>query len=153
MPPHLSRTTSANPDFRFLVTQLDAELRDMYAELMDVYDHHNVIEQIDTVVIAYLNDEPVGCGCFRPYDDESAELKRMFVVKTARGKGISKLILTELENWARELGFKYTILETGTKNIDAHYLYSKSGYQVTPSYGPYADLTDSICMRKRTADL
>jgi len=147
-PPHLTHTTSTNPDFRFLVTQLDAELREMYAELMDTYDQHNLIEQIDTVVIAYLDDAPVGCGCFKVFDNEAVELKRMFVAKAGRGKGIGKLIINELEAWAVELGFKYTVLETGTKNFDAHQLYRKSGYEDIPRYGPYLDLEGSICMRK-----
>ena len=146
---HLSRTTSDNRHFRTLVNQLDAELRVMYADLMDTYDQHNIIEQIDTVVIAYMHDVPVGCGCFKPFDEEAVELKRMFVAKDARGKGISKLILAELETRAYELGFKYTLLETGSKNIDAQHLYRKSGYADIPKYGPYVDLPDSICMRKR----
>ncbi|MES2279124.1 MAG: GNAT family N-acetyltransferase [Bacteroidota bacterium] len=146
---HLIRTTSANPHFRTLVNQLDAELRVMYAELMDTYDQHNVIEQNDTVVIAYLDDQPVGCGCFKAFDDEAVELKRMFVHPDARGWGISKLILGGLETWARELGFTCTVLETGSKNIDAKHLYHKSGYADIPKYGPYVDLPDSICMRKQ----
>ncbi|GAB3936046.1 GNAT family N-acetyltransferase [Mucilaginibacter myungsuensis] len=144
----LHRITSANPDFRLLITQLDADLREMYADLMDSYDQHNIIEQIDTVVIAYHDDAPVGCGCFKAFDSESVELKRMFVARDARGKGISKLVLAELENWAAELGYRYTVLETGSKNIEAQALYRKSGYGVTPSYGPYVDLPDSVCMRK-----
>lgn len=147
--PLLSRTTSDNSHFCILVNQLDAELRAMYADLMDTYDQHNVIEQIGTVVIAYLDDAPVGCGCFKPFNGEAVELKRMFVAKDARGKGISKLILAELETWAYELGFNYTVLETGSKNIDAQHLYRKSGYMDIPKYGPYVDLPDSICMRKR----
>lgn len=147
-PAHILRTTSVNPHFRTLVTQLDAELRLMYADLMDTYDKHNIIEQNDTVVVAYLNDLPVGCGCFKRFDAGSAELKRMFVNPDARGMGISKLIINELEAWARELGFTQTILETGTKNFDAHQLYRKSGYVDIPRYGPYIDLESSICMGK-----
>lgn len=145
---YITRTTSANPHFRTLVSQLDAELRQMYADLMDTYDQHNIIEHNDTVVVAYLDDEPVGCGCFKPFDNETVELKRMFVHPDARGKGISKLIVNDLETWARELGFTRTVLETGTKNIDAHHLYRKSGYLIIPNYGPYIDLESSICMGK-----
>jgi len=144
----LKRTNSADSDFRFLVNQLDAELREMYADLMNTYDQHNVIELIDTVVIAYLNNQPVACGCFKPFDAGAVEIKRMFVAKDARGKGISKLILDGLENWAKELGFNYTVLETGTKNLAAMALYQKSGYVNIPNYGPYVNLPDSICFRK-----
>ena len=144
----LKRTNSNNPDFRTLVHQLDADLRDRNGEMMDIYDQHNVIEKIDTVVIAYLNDKPAGCGCFKPFDAQTVEVKRMFVQPAGRGNGISKKVLTELETWARELGFIYTVLETGAKQVEALSLYPKAGYQPIPKYGPYVDLPDSICFRK-----
>ncbi|QEC79218.1 GNAT family N-acetyltransferase [Mucilaginibacter ginsenosidivorax] len=144
----LARTTSTDPDFRILVNQLDADLRDRNGAMMDIYDQHNVIEKIDTVVIAYVDNQPAGCGCFKWYDDEAVEVKRMFVRPDARGKGISKMVLTELETWAHSLGYKYTVLETGEKQVEALSLYPKSGYAPIPKYGPYVDLPDSICFRK-----
>jgi GNAT superfamily N-acetyltransferase len=147
-PIHLTRTNSDNPDFRTLISELDADLRDRNGEMMDIYDQHNVIEKIDTVVIAYMNGEPAGCGCFKPFDSESAEIKRMFVRPNARGNGISTMVLQELENWGRELGYQYTVLETGTKQVEALGLYPKAGYILIPKYGPYVDLPDSICFRK-----
>ncbi len=145
---HLTRTTSSNPDFRSLITQLDADLRDRNGQMMDIYDQHNIIEQIDTVVVAYLNNKPAGCGCFKPYDAEAVEVKRMFVRPDARGNGISKKVLNELEAWARELDYNYTVLETGAKQVEALSLYPKSGYVSIPKYGPYINLPDSICFRK-----
>lgn len=145
---NLKRTTSADPDFRMLITELDADLRDRNGEVMDVYDEHNIIELIDTVVIAYLENVAVGCGCFKSYDAEAVEIKRMFVRPQGRGKGISRKILTVLEHWALDLGFQYTILETGSKQNEALGLYYKAGYIEIPKYGPYVDLPDSICFRK-----
>jgi putative acetyltransferase len=144
----LTRTTSNDPDFRKLVSQLDADLRDRNGDMMDIYDQHNVIEKNDTVVVAYLDDEPAGCGCFKPYDAGAVEVKRMFVRPDARGNGISKMVLSELETWAHSLGYKYTVLETGEKQVEALSLYPKSGYLPIPKYGPYVDLPDSICFRK-----
>jgi putative acetyltransferase len=131
-----------------LVTQLDTDLRIRNGDMMDIYDKHNVIEYNETVVIAYLNDEPAGCGCFKLFDSEAVEVKRMFVRLKARGNGISKLILSELENWARQLGFESTVLETGGKQAEALSLYPKMGYTSIPKYGPYVDLPDSICFKK-----
>ncbi|MDN3579699.1 GNAT family N-acetyltransferase [Mucilaginibacter flavus] len=145
---NLKRTNSDDLDFRNLVSQLDADLRERNGEMMDIYDQHNVIEKIDTVVIAYLNNQPAGCGCFKPFDAEAVEIKRMFVQPAARGNAISKKVLAELETWARELGFIYTVLETGAKQVEALSLYPKSGYVLIAKYGPYVDLPDSICFRK-----
>jgi len=144
----LKRTTSASPDFGTLIIALDADLRTKYGELMNLYDQHNIIEQIDTVIIAFLNGQPIGCGCFKPYDPETVEVKRMYVAPQARGKGMSKLILGGLEDWAKELNFPFIVLETGSKQIEAIGLYQKMGYIKTPPYGPYVDLPDSVCFRK-----
>jgi putative acetyltransferase len=145
----LKRTNSADPDFMGLVNKLDAELRLQYGVQMDTYDQHNIIEQNNTVVVAYLNNQPVGCGCFKQFDAEAVEVKRMFVDPSARGKHISRIVLTELEHWAHELGFKYTVLETGTKQLAAISLYQKSGYVLIPKYGPYVDMPYSVCYRKQ----
>ena len=147
-PYYLKHTNSTDPDFRFLIRMLDAELRVMYNELMDTYDQHNVIEQIDTVVIAYIDDTPIGCGCFKAFDKEAVEIKRMFVHPAVRRQGISKFILAGLEAWAKESNFTYTILETGTKNVEALKLYQNAGYVTIPKYEPYVNLPDSLCFRK-----
>lgn len=144
----LIRTNSDHAHFRKLVGELDADLRARNGDMMDIYDQHNIIEHNDTVVIAYLDDEPAGCGCFKLYDAESVEIKRMFVRSAARGYGISKQVLTELENWARELGFSSAVLETGSLQVEALALYNKAGYQSIPQYGVYVGLPDSVCFKK-----
>ena len=144
----LIRTNSDNAHFRKLVSELDADLRNRNGDIMDIYDQHNIIEHNDTVIIAYLNNEQAGCGCFKPYDADTVEIKRMFVRSAERGNGISKLVLTGLENWARELGFNYTVLETGSLQVEALALYNKAGYLPIPQYGPYVGLPDSVCFKK-----
>ena len=146
---NLKRTDSHDPDFQILIAELDVNLREIYDQLMDVYDEHNVIEELDTVVVAYVDDEPAGCGCFKHFNEDAAELKRMFVRKNFRGQGISGLILAELEAWAKEKNHIVTVLETGEKNIEALGLYRKSGYSPMPNYGPYVNLRSSFCFRKR----
>ena len=145
----LKRTNSSNPDFRHLITLLDVELNEHYGDLMQsTYDRYNHILDLDTVIVAYHNHIPVGCGCFKKYDDTSVELKRMFVKADERGQGIASSILRELELWAKEIGFTYSILETGDKQHEAIALYQKIGYVITSNYGQYSGMESSICMRK-----
>ena len=144
----IKRTNSSDADFRSLINQLDADLRERNGDIMDIYDGHNIIEQIDTVVIAYLDNQPAGCGCFKNYDNDSVEIKRMFVRHEARGNGISLTVLNELEVWAQSLGFGHTVLETGNKQTEALGLYKRAGYLNIPTYPPYVGLPDSICFRK-----
>ncbi len=144
----LKRTTSSNPDFRPLTILLDQELYEKYGDLQSEYERYNQIVDIDTVMIAYRDGIAVGCGCFKQLDDASAELKRMYVKKDERGHGIALAMLSELELWAMESGFAYSILETGTKQHEAIALYQKIGYTIIPNYGQYSGMESSICMRK-----
>ena len=72
----------------------------------------------------------------------------MFVSSDFRGKGVSKLILKELESWAIEKGYYKAILETGIHQKIAIGLYSKYGYGQTKNYGQYSNIQTSICMIK-----
>ncbi len=141
-------TNSLNEDFKSLISQLDDELNKRYGELQKEYDKHNIIEFNENVVIGYYENIPVACGCIKEYDAETVEIKRMFVNKDYRGRGISKAILNKLENIAFEKGYTKTILETGVKQLEAIGLYSKQGYKKIENYGQYAGMESSICMLK-----
>lgn len=68
--------------------------------------------------------------------------------RSTGGKGISKLVLRELEVWANELGYNFAVLETGIQYKAARTLYQTSGYRIIPNYGQYKDLEESVCMKK-----
>jgi len=143
------RVTSNNSDFQELIKLLDIELNSRYDIIQAQYDKFNKIENIDTAVVGYLDSKPRGCGCFKVFDKDTVEIKRMFVKADFRGKGISKLILAELENWAGELGFSKAILETGIKQPDAIKFYSKLGYQKIDNFGQYIGNSNSVCFTKK----
>ena len=144
----IKRTTSNDKDFQWLITQLDSELWGELLEDQATYDQYNKVLDLNTVVVIYVNDQPSASGCFKKYDADTVEIKRMFVVKEQRGKGLSKNILTALEDWAIESGFKYALLETSIHFIPATNLYKSSGYTVIPNYDQYKDLEESVCMKK-----
>lgn len=144
----LIRTDSNSNDFIDLTTQLDADLNQRYGDKQSEYSAFNVIQSVNTVIIAYIDTTPVGCGCFRKYDDHCAEIKRMFIKPENRGMGIAKKILNELEKWAFEMGFFKAILETGKSQPEAIGLYEKSGYTRIANYGQYIEMPNSICFGK-----
>lgn len=144
----IKRSQYTDNDFVFLISHLDNELNNRHDNQRTVYDKFNKVDAIQTVIIAQISDIPVGCGCFKQFDDNTVEIKRMFVEPAYRGKKISKLILNELEKWAKELGYSRSILETGIKLPEAIGLYKKSGYTRINNYGQYKDLPNSICFEK-----
>jgi len=144
----LKRTNSLDADFKALIKLLDQNLVEINGPIQAAYNQHNLIDFIETVVVAYDDDLPMGCGCFKKFDDQTIEIKRMYTRPIARGKGIASAILSELEAWALETGYTGAVLETGRKHHEAISLYHKSGYADTEKYGPYIDLPESVCMRK-----
>ncbi|MEI2737335.1 MAG: GNAT family N-acetyltransferase [Chitinophagaceae bacterium] len=144
----LKRTNSEDKDFHELVEKLNQDLQDRYGALQDYYSRFNAIKDLPTVVIAYNDGQPVGCGCFKKFDDASVEVKRMYVDNMQRGKGIGAAILEELEKWAGELMVGTIVLETGTSQPEAIHLYEKMGYTLIPNYGQYSGMETSICMMK-----
>ncbi len=149
----LKRTSSNDPGFQTLVVELDKDLTGRYEERQAIYDQYNKVPDLQTVVVAYEIDVPVGCGAFKAFDETSVEIKRMFVSVDQRGKGIASAILKELENWAAELGYPNAVLETGNKQHEAIALYQKLGYSIIENYGQYIGLDTSICMSKSLYDL
>lgn len=94
------------------------------------------------------NGTAVACGALKHFDDITAEIKRMYVMPEHRGKGISKLILKQLEAYAKELNYQRLVLETGLKQPEAISLYEKSGYKPLKCYGQHANDPESRCYKK-----
>ncbi|HEX4519921.1 MAG TPA: GNAT family N-acetyltransferase [Gaiellaceae bacterium] len=91
---------------------------------------------------------PVACGGIARYDDETAELRRMYVVPSARGRGLSRQLLTAIEDAARSLGYSRLRLETGFRQAAAIGLYRSAGFEPIDRYGPFADDERSLCFEK-----
>jgi GNAT superfamily N-acetyltransferase len=142
------RTDSAHPDFIPLVKLLDAELAILDGAEHAFYSQFNTINNIKNVVVAYENKIPVACGAIKEFDRNTAEIKRMYTTSGNRGKGIAAKVLSELEAWAKEQGYNRCILETGHKQPEAIALYRKCGYSITPNYGQYAGVENSVCFEK-----
>jgi GNAT superfamily N-acetyltransferase len=112
------------------------------------YDQYNKVPDIKTAAIISLNSEPVACGCFKEFDKDTIEIKRMYVNKQHRGKGLSKEVLKQLEAWAIETGYCFAVLETSIHFDTAKALYASNGYTIISNYPPYVGLKESVCMRK-----
>lgn len=144
----LKRTTSDHPDFIELVKKLDAHLTVVDGDEHDFYDQYNSIDVLKQVVLAYNQEEVLGCGAFKFFSDDTIEIKRMYTLPKSRGTGVASGIVKELESWAKEKGYTYCILETGIKMPDAIGLYIKLGYDQIPNYGQYTGKEMSKCFKK-----
>ena len=142
------RTNAKHKDFINLIKKLDAYLKITDQEEHDFYNQFNAIDVIKHVVIAYYKEQAIGCGAIKSFNEDALEVKRMYVLPEARGKGFAQKILLDLENWTKELGYKNCILETGKRQVDAVQFYHKCNYKVIPNYGQYANMENSVCFSK-----
>lgn len=139
----LIRTNSENKNFQNLVLELDKDLAKKNGDTNDFFAQYNKTDLIKNVVVA-LND----CGAMKEFDNSTMEIKRMYVTIEMRGKGVAVAVLNDLESWAKELGYKKCVLETGDKMLEAIGLYKKSGYKIIKNYGQYENIESSICFEK-----
>lgn len=147
----LIRTDSSHGDFKMLVTALDKDLAIRDGDDHAFFAQYNKIDHIKHVVVAYYDNEPVGCGAIKNYEENVMEVKRMYVSPEHRGKGIASFVLQELEQWAKEMNYTRCILETGEKQPEAIRLYGKNGYTRILNYGQYAEVASSVCFEKIVA--
>ena len=145
----LLKTNSSHPDFIKLVELLDAELAERDGDEHAFYHQFNRIDHLKHVILASEKGVFVGCGTIKELDNDSMEVKRMFVAKKARGRGVARIILTGLEKWAAELEIELCRLETGKRQPEAIALYESQGYKRIPNYGQYTGVENSICFEKR----
>jgi GNAT superfamily N-acetyltransferase len=144
---------------RTLIEDLWAELAIRYADdptapepkgESDDLELHQLEPPTGTFVVAYDDaGVAVGCGGVRRHAEGVGEIKRMWVPPVRRGQGVSRVLLTALEDAARDLGFRELVLETGVRQPEAIALYESAGYTVIPNYGFFADSPLSRCYAKR----
>jgi GNAT superfamily N-acetyltransferase len=99
-------------------------------------------------VVVYLKNKAVGCGAITKYDLVATEIKRMYVTPAHRGHQLGENILSELENWTKELGLSKCILFMGVHQPEAMKLYLRNNFSVIENYGKLKDIPDSICLAK-----
>lgn len=141
------RTNSQHIEFKKLVELLNAELAQRDGETHPL-SQFNDISQLKHVALAFKNQEIMGCGAISKYDAKAMEIKRMYVAPNARGQRIGERILSELENWSKELGSTKCLLFTGSKQPEANKLYKRNGYRLIKKYGKLKHIPDSFCYAK-----
>jgi DNA-binding MarR family transcriptional regulator/ribosomal protein S18 acetylase RimI-like enzyme len=140
--PENPRTPEAQYCLRAYATELGERLQGGYdpARSRQV-DAADMSPPRGVLLVASLRGQPVGCGALWLHADESAEVKRMWVAPAARGLGVGRRLITELETHARGHGVRVLRLDTNHALAEAIALYRSSGYYEIPRFNdePYAD--------------
>ena len=147
LPVQLAPVAWDDPDLQQLAVAQQAELRARYDGASEPGVPPSAAD-LSLVLLARDGAGAVlGCGALRQLGADTAELKRMYVVPAARGRGVSKVLLAALEDAARARGWTTLRLETGPRQPEAIALYSGAGYRPTGAFGAYdgdPDATGSL---------
>ena len=148
------RCSGTNEDFIENCQLLDMDLDRRVGRVIkrDKYKQYNQLDEIKEVVVVYIDGKAAGAGAIREYQygdiDNATELKRLFVRGEFQGKGIGTKLVLELIEWAKELGYRKLILETGELLQESCYVYRKVGFNKMDNYDPYVSMPESLCMMK-----
>ena len=155
----LIRRPYEHPDVVALTDEVQAHYRELYGGPGDesAVDAADFEPPTGHFLVGYLDGEAVAMGGWRRLGDRpglpsphTAEIKRMYVAPSDRGRGLSRIVLAELEASACAAGLDWLVLETGRPQTIAIGLYRASGYtdvDGTP-YGHYVGHPDAVHLGK-----
>ncbi len=139
------------PEALALLREAAVEAQQLYPELHDPnapWPTNPPTPSRGVYVVAFAEAQAVGMGAHRPLDEETTEVRRMYVSRSARRHGIARAILRHLEAHAQEQGFSRLVLETGNRQVPAMKLYESFGFRRTVPFGSYRDDPTSVCYEK-----
>jgi ribosomal protein S18 acetylase RimI-like enzyme len=142
---HIAVCPPADPHARYCIQSYFAELADRFEDGFDPVksisaDDSELTPPAGLLLIATLHADPVGCGALKFRDDGVAEIKRMWTAPSARGLGLGRRLLAELEAQASERKVRVLRLETNHSLDEAIHLYRSAGYREVAPFNdePYA---------------
>jgi GNAT superfamily N-acetyltransferase len=120
-------------DARWCIEQYFTEINQRFEAGFDpalstLPDARELTPPVGLFLIARLHNRPIGCGALIFHGDGPADIKRMWIASSARGIGLGRRLLHELEEQAREHGVSVVRLETNRALSEAISLYRRAGY-------------------------
>jgi DNA-binding MarR family transcriptional regulator/predicted GNAT family N-acyltransferase len=139
----VSVTDPRDPAARFCMAAYFAELSERFDAGFDPAlsisaDDAELTLPAGLLLLATLRGEAVGIGALKLHGDEPAEIRRMWVSKAARGLGLGRRLLADLEKCAVENGARIARLETNRTLDEAIGLYKSAGYREVAAFNDEA---------------
>jgi DNA-binding MarR family transcriptional regulator/GNAT superfamily N-acetyltransferase len=135
----------SSPDARQCLRAYVAELNARWEAGFDpsagvTAEPHELTPPAGCMLVAYLHGEPIACGAVKHLPGGPTDIKRMWVSPAARGFGLGRRMLDELEQLARDAGASVARLETNRVLTEAIALYTSVGYREVPAFNnePFA---------------
>ncbi len=141
-------TNEKDEGFIELCNELNNEYLSKLGDVALNYQEYNNLDDPHVVMLVQNWNKPIACASYRIFDENSIEIRRVYVKRRYRNKRIAYKLVKALEKLAIENNFKYSYIETGKDNIPAIRLYEKLGYGKIDNFGFFKDGDLCICMKK-----
>ncbi|MFC4639741.1 GNAT family N-acetyltransferase [Deinococcus hohokamensis] len=138
----------SDPRVAQLMNDQQRELRRLYNdtdERTEPFDPQTLAGEGSALLVVEESGQLLACGALKRLDDQSAEIKRMYTLPEARGRGLGRQVLDGLIEAGRQTGYARLVLETGDQQSDAVHLYESAGFRRIPNYGYYEGMEGSLC--------
>jgi putative acetyltransferase len=146
--PRLAPLDPTSPGAQALIAQSEALMTALYPSESNHFEPAaNLRPPHGAFWGAWLGDQLVGCGGVKHHDGYG-EIKRLFVLDSARGRGVARQLMAQLEAGLAERGVALARLETGIHQPEALALYRRLGYQERGPFGSYAPDPLSVFFEK-----
>jgi GNAT superfamily N-acetyltransferase len=140
MPAIITPERPDTPDASALIAELEAQLEPLYPrESRHGYSVEKLLAEAVAFFLVRENGTPAGCGGLKQFGTEYGEVKRMYVRPQFHGRGLGRLMLNHLAEYARGQGIGLLRLETGIHQRAAIGLYERMGFQRIPPFGEYQE--------------
>ncbi|EYB66549.1 putative acyltransferase [Deinococcus phoenicis] len=139
------------PTERRVIALMDAQQRELRALYNDTEARTEPFDPAilsgEGGVLLAVEEGPalLACGALKRLDPGTAEIKRMYTVPQARGRGLGGQVLRGLTEWGRAQGYARLVLGTGDQQAAALALYEGAGFTRIPNYGYYVGVENSLC--------
>jgi GNAT superfamily N-acetyltransferase len=141
-------TNENNKYFISLAKNLWDEYLEILGDIVKEYQKFNTLEGEHFVILIFDNEKAIACGSFKKFSKNTVEIKRVFVDKKYRRRKLASYVMKNLEEIAKEKGYKYTVLETGIKNKVSRNFYKNLDYVIIDNFEPFESMLTCLCLKK-----
>lgn len=137
-------TKNAGKDILTLFSEQDDYMIDFLGDDKKYYTRYSENEHLENIWVIYSESFPIGCIAYRKKAEGTGEVKRLYIRKEYRGKGISKELLRTVERYAQEQGCKTLFLDTRITLEPAVSIYRSFGFKIVFQQGLYIQMEKEI---------
>lgn len=137
-------TKNADKEILTLFSEQDDYMIDFLGDDKKYYTRYSENEHLENIWVIYSESFPIGCIAYRKKAEGTGEVKRLYIRKEYRGKGISKELLRTVERYAKEQGCKTLFLDTRITLEPAVSIYRSFGFQIVFQQGLYIQMEKEI---------